>query len=92
MWKFSNFSTADPRNASSHWLQPDLDAPGCCLFSDDLILVVLRGDRDVFLGGISFWIFEFLFWIFNIYVPEGGEIDPELELGPELDNITMSYN
>ena len=57
LWKFSNFSTADPRNASSHWLQPDLDAPGCCLFSDDLILVVLRGDRDVFLGGISFWIF-----------------------------------
>ena len=42
VWKFSNFSTADPRMASSHWLRPDLDAPGCCLFSDDLILIVLR--------------------------------------------------
>ena len=41
VWKFSNFSTADPRMASSHWLRPDLDAPGCCLFSDDLILIVL---------------------------------------------------
>ena len=29
-WKFSNFFTADPSFASSHWLQPDLDAPGCC--------------------------------------------------------------
>ena len=41
MMKFSNFSTADPQMASSHWLRPDLDAPGCCLFSDDLILIVL---------------------------------------------------
>ena len=42
MWKFSNFSTADASLASSHWLRPDLDKPGCCLFSDDLILIVLR--------------------------------------------------
>ena len=42
VWKFSNFSTADPSLASSHWLRPDLDAPGCCLFSDELILIVLN--------------------------------------------------
>ena len=41
VWKFSNFSTADASLVSSHCLQPDLDAPGCCLFSDDLILIVL---------------------------------------------------
>ena len=39
--KFSNFSTADATLASSHWLQLDLDAPGCYLFSDDLIFIVL---------------------------------------------------
>ena len=39
--KFINFSTADPSIVSSHWLQPDLDTPGCCLFSDNLILIVL---------------------------------------------------
>ena len=39
--KFSNFSTADPSLASFHWLGPDLDTPGCCLFSDNLILIVL---------------------------------------------------
>ena len=37
VWKFSNFSTADPSLASSHCLRPDLDPPGCCLFSDDLL-------------------------------------------------------
>ena len=42
LWKFSNFFTAYPSLASSHhWLQPYLDAPGCCQFSDDLILIVL---------------------------------------------------
>ena len=46
VWKFSNFSTADVSLASSsHRLRPDLDAPGCCLFSDDLILIVLSGYR-----------------------------------------------
>ena len=35
-------STADPWLASSHWLWPDLDAPGCCQYSDDLILIVLN--------------------------------------------------
>ena len=34
VWKFSNFSTADPSLAYSHWLWPDLDA-------DELILIVL---------------------------------------------------
>ena len=32
----------DPSLASSHWLRPDMDAPGCGLFSDNLILIVLR--------------------------------------------------
>ena len=41
VWKFFNFSTAYPSFASSHWFWPDLDAPGCCFFSDDLILIVL---------------------------------------------------
>ena len=41
MWKFSNLSTADSSLASSHWLRPELDASGCCLFSDHLILIVL---------------------------------------------------
>ena len=43
VWTFSIFSTADASLASSHWLRPDLDAPGYCLFSDDLILIVLKG-------------------------------------------------
>ena len=34
-------------NANSHWLQPDLDPPGCCLFSDDLILIVLTIYKNV---------------------------------------------
>jgi len=42
VWKFFNFSTADLSLASFHWMRPDLDAPGCCLFLDDLILIVLR--------------------------------------------------
>ena len=42
VWKFFNFSTADPSLASSHWMRPDLDAPGCCLFLEDLILIVFR--------------------------------------------------
>ena len=41
MWKFSNFPSADPSLASSHWLWPDLDAPGCCWFSYEFILIVL---------------------------------------------------
>jgi len=36
-----NFSTVDPSLASSHLLRPDLNAPGFCLFSDDLICIVL---------------------------------------------------
>ena len=39
--KFSNFSTVDPSQASSHWLRPDLDAPGSCLCLDNLIIIVL---------------------------------------------------
>ena len=42
VWKFSNYSTADPSLAVSHWLRPYLDAPGYCLSSDELILIVLR--------------------------------------------------
>ena len=38
----SLYGVADPSLASSHWLWPDLDAPGCCLYSDDLISIVLR--------------------------------------------------
>ena len=32
----------DPSLASSHWLRPDLDAHGCYLLSDELILIVLN--------------------------------------------------
>ena len=39
--KFSNFSTVDPSQASSHWLRPDLDAPGSCLCLDNQIIIVL---------------------------------------------------
>ena len=39
--KFSNFFTVDLSQASSQWLRPDLDTPGSCLFSDDLIIIVL---------------------------------------------------
>ena len=46
VWKFSNFSTVYPSLASSHWLRPDLDAPGCYLFSEDLILIVLRKSSE----------------------------------------------
>ena len=50
VWKFSNISTAGTRIVSSHWLLPDLDAPGSCLFSDDLIIIVLK-DRKANTNG-----------------------------------------
>ena len=53
VWKFSNFSIADPRMASSHGLRPDLDAPGGCLFSDDLIRIVLRQSTTLDKVGVT---------------------------------------
>ena len=50
-------STADPSLASSYWLQPDLEAPGWCLFSDDFILIVLRFLTD----GAAMRQYKFLF-------------------------------
>ena len=40
MWKI-NSDKSDPSLTSSHWLQPDLDAPGCCWSSDDWYFNVL---------------------------------------------------
>ena len=45
--KFSNFSTVDPSQASSHWLRPDLDAPGSCLCLDNLIIIVLMDKSHI---------------------------------------------
>ena len=39
----SLYGVADPSLASSHWLWPDLDTPGCYLFFNDLILIMLNG-------------------------------------------------